>query len=200
MLYDNINTLKNKKYINLLATIKDEKRNKIKKIENVNSKKRSILAELLFIKLLEIDNLSYNEIEIYKNNFGKPLIKNENIFFNISHSHDYSVCALSKNNIGIDIEKIRKVNKKVIYQFATKNEITYITQNENELFKRIFEIYTLKEAYFKCYGTNLNHIKEVEFLVKNNTVLCSDQNINANIIYDVNGYVLSTCEMKSDKA
>ncbi|MEG1141603.1 MAG: 4'-phosphopantetheinyl transferase superfamily protein [Bacilli bacterium] len=199
ILYRNIKTLTMKKYRDLLNTIKDEKKNQIIKIKNINSKKRSLLGELLFKELLSNKSLSYDKIDIYINNFGKPIIKNRKVFFNISHSHDYSVCAISNNNIGIDIEKIRKVNINVIYQFATENEIIYITKNENEIYNKLFEIYTLKEAYFKCLGTNLNYIKEVEFLIKNNNVLCSDQNISAKIYYNIYGYIISTCEIKSNK-
>ncbi len=86
---------------------------------------------------------------------------NHSLFYNISHSNQYVICVISKQEIGIDIEKIRSVYKHVMYQFATQHELLYITKSKQNIYKRLFEIYTLKEAYFKCYGINLNNIKKL---------------------------------------
>ena len=41
----------------------------------------------------------------------KPYIaENNNIFFNISHTNGCVICAISNNEIGVDIEKIRPIN------------------------------------------------------------------------------------------
>ncbi len=196
LIYDNINNYSQEDYSYFLSIIKEEKHNKILKILNENDKKRSILGELLFIELLKELKIDYNSIQIYKNKNGKPYIENKNIYFNISHSNDYVVCAISNNEIGIDIEKIRTINPNVIKQFATVNEIEYI-KKQDSYFKKCFEIFTLKESYFKCLGTNLNYIKKVEFKISENLIRCSDKNISCQLIYDINDYIIAICEKRN---
>lgn len=179
-------------------TIKQNKKNAIDKIKNLNDKKRVILGEQLLIKgLQKYYNVNYDDVNIRLNENGKPYISNNkynHIKFNISHSHDYSICAFSSNEIGVDIEKIRKVDIKTINQFATTNEINYILSSQNQIFRRLFTIYTLKESYFKMLGDNLNNIKNVEFQVNDNIVSCSDPKTKFNIINTIDGYVISICE------
>lgn len=194
-MYNNINYLSKDEYINILKIVKKTKQNKVNKIENIDSKQRSLLGEALFIKLLKENGFSYRKIVVYRNKYGKPMIKNNLLYFNISHSFDYSICAISDAKIGIDIEKIRKVDIRVINQFASSNESKYIIERDENIYKRLFEIYTLKESYFKCYGTNLNNIKNVEFIIKNNKVVCSDSKVKLSLIYDIPGYIVSICSL-----
>ena len=106
--------------------IPKNKRDKINKIKNSNARKRSIVGEILLSKLLTKNNLSYDNLEYYINDYGKPYLKNNNLFFNISHSFDYVIAIVSEKEIGIDIEKLRKTSLNTIHQFATKKEQDYI--------------------------------------------------------------------------
>ena len=111
----------------------------------------------------------------------------------ICHSFNYVITIISDKEIGIDIEKIRKTPVNVINQFATKKEKEYILSSNN-INEKIFEIYTLKEAYFKMLGKNLNDILSVEFRISKDKVICSDKNVNAGFIKDIDGYIISYCE------
>ena len=91
---------------------------------------------------------------------------------------------------------MRKTSLKVINQFATSKEKKYILSSDENIEERIFKIYTLKEAYFKMLGTNLNHILEIEFIIKNDKVYCSDKNVKVGFINDVKGYIIAYCEKK----
>ena len=180
------------------STIKQNKKNAIDKIKNLDDKKRAILGEQLLIKgLQKYYNINYDDVNIMLNENGKPYISNDkyhHIKFNISHSYDYSICAFSSNEIGVDIEKIRKVDIKTINQFASTNEINYILSSENQVFRRLFTIYTLKESYFKMLGDNLNNIKNIEFTINKNNVSCSDSNTKFKIINTIDDYIISFCE------
>ena len=190
----------NKEYINnFYNKIPKLKKNKIDKYINNEVKARSIIGELLLYELLMKNNINYNNIEYYINNYGKPYLKDNNVFFNISHSFDYIITTISKNEIGIDIEKIRTTPLNIINQIATEKEKEYILSSKSNIEKRIFQIYTLKEAYFKMLGTNLNHILEVEFIIDNDKVYCSDKNVKTGFINDINGYMIAYCEkIKND--
>ncbi len=172
------------------------KKNKIDKLKKYENKKRSIIGELLLSKLLIKENIPYKYIEYYLNDDGKPYLNNNSLFFNISHSFDYVIAVISKNEIGVDIEKIRKTPLNTINQFATQKEKEYILSSDNDTEERIFKIYSLKESYFKMLGTNLNHVFDVEFMIDNDKVYCSDKSVKVGFINDVKGYIIAYCEKK----
>lgn len=170
------------------------KKEKISKYINYTKKKSSIIGEILLKDLLIKYNISYKDLIFITNKYGKSYIKNNDIYFNISHSFDYVITIISNKEIGVDIEKIRKTPLNTINYFATDNEKEYILSSENNIEERIFKIYTLKEAYFKMKGENLNKIFDVEFIIDDNKVYCSDSNVNVGFICDIEGYIISYCE------
>ncbi len=190
----NINDFNKDDINNFYDKIPKLKKDKIDKYKNYDTKVRSIVGEILLKNLLSKSNISYNSLDYYINEYGKPYLKNINIFFNISHSFDYVITAISNNEIGIDIEKIRKTPLNIINQFATEKEKAYILSTNNNIEERIFKIYTLKEAYFKMLGTNLNNILEVEFIIKNNNIYCNDEKVKMGFIDDIKGYIIAYCE------
>ena len=196
-LVKNVANLKLNDILYFYNNIYDYKKNKIDKYINDKSKILSIEGEILLDTLLK-DNYSidYKDIEIKVNNNGKPLITNNNIFFNISHSFDYVITCISNNSIGVDIEKIRKTNINVIDQFATNKEKEYILSTNFDREKRLFSIYTLKEAYIKCKGLSLKNIKDVEFIIDNEKILCSDNTVEGKIITDIKNYIIALVEEK----
>ena len=84
------------------------------------------------------------------------------------------------------IEKVRKINFQNIKYFATESEKRYIKNS----YKRAFQIYTLKESYFKMLGDNLNNILDIEFIVKNNKVI-NNNSFNSIFINDIKNYIIS---------
>lgn len=190
----NINDYSNKEINNFYEKLYDFKKNRISKYKYSNSKTISIIGDILLYDLLIKHNINYDRLIFHINENGKPYIKDNIIYFNISHSFDYIVTVISKKEIGIDIEKIRKTPINTINQFATQKEKNYILSSTNNIEERLFQIYTLKEAYFKMKGTNLNNILNVEFIIDNDKVYCSDTNVKMGFIKDIKGYIVSYCE------
>ena len=190
----NINDFNTEDINNFYDKIPKLKKDKISKFKNYESKVRSIIGEMNLKELLAKKNISYNSLDYYINKYGKQYLKNDKIFFNISHSFDYVITAISNNEIGIDIEKVRQTPIKIINQFATEKEKEYILSSNKNIEERIFKIYTLKEAYFKMLGTNLNNILEVEFIIENDKIYCNDKNVKVGFINDIKGYIIAYCE------
>ena len=190
----NINDFNKDDINNFYDKIPKLKKDKINKLKNYDSKVRSIIGEMVLKELLVKNNVSYNSLDYYINEYGKPYLKDNNIFFNISHSFDYVITAISNNEIGIDIEKVRETPIKTINQFATEKEKEYILSSNKNIEERIFKIFTLKEAYFKRLGTNLNNILEVEFIIKNDKIYCNDKKVKVGFINDIKGYIIAYCE------
>ena len=179
---------------NFYNTIPKFKKNKIDKYKYYKTKASSIIGEIILKELLIKYGINYNDLKYYINKYGKPYIKNRNIYFNISHSFNYIITTCSTNEIGIDIEKIRKTPLNTINHFATENEKKYILSSKKNIEERIFKIYTLKEAYFKMLGSNLNNILNIEFLIKDENITCSDKSVKVGFINDIKGYIIAYCE------
>ena len=196
-LYSNVNDYSKKDISNFYNHIYQEKKERVSKYLNKDKYKSSIIGEILLHNLLEKENIKYEEQQFIINEYGKPYINNKRLFFNISHSYDYVITIISDKEIGIDIEKIRKTNLNTIDIFATQKEKEYILSSENDIYKRLFQIYTLKEAYIKMLGENISKIKEVEFEIKDNEIICSDKNVIAYTKNIIDDYIFAVCKKKS---
>ena len=129
-----------------------------KTLPKFKSTKRQVeylCTRLLLKKINPKLNISYNQ-------FGAPTIKN-NQNISISHSDRYVAIIISKNKVGIDIEKISNKPLKVIQKFISKNDNVKAYQKEASL------AWCAKETLFKYhmegeidFKKNIN-IKEIDF-------------------------------------
>ena len=124
--------------------ISPERREKVKRYKQYNDKKRCIAAGLLIEKLLPQTLITYNE-------YGKPITKNGPCF-NISHSGEYVLIAISDCDVGCDIQHIKhmKANKIPKLIFAEK-ELDFI-RNSMDKTDAFYKMWTKKESVLKCIG------------------------------------------------
>ncbi len=119
---------------------------KIIQITDLKTKKMAIFNKIVLQQILNnnLEDLKYSE-------FGRPHLENYPIF-NISHSNQIVICAISKDGkIGIDVEELKKIN----FQGLSKR---YFHYNEQQLIKNkkdFFKIWTRKEAILKAQGCGL---------------------------------------------
>lgn len=190
--FDNINNYTDKNYLNFKSNLSSNDKLRLKKIKRQNDKKLFLLSRFLLNKLIKEEyNISYNDINLFYNEFNKPLTNN--FFFNISHKFEYAIACISNKKIGIDIEKIREVNINIINYFCTPLEKEYILSSNNK-YKSLFEIFCLKEAYIKMLGTDLSNIKNIEFIITDNNIICSNNNLNINLLYNIEDYIVAIIE------
>jgi 4'-phosphopantetheinyl transferase len=106
---------------------------------------------------------SPQEIEISTGLQGKPQVTG--LEFNLSHSGDLVIYAVSDRPVGIDIERVRSMDLSGIVQrffaaseFAAWQKLPIAEQEE-----AFFRIWTIKEAYLKAIGTGFHTpLAEVE--------------------------------------
>ena len=157
VLYADVSKLDiNKEYPQLSQYRKE----KIKKLKQEKDKKLSLGAELLLIKAIKTYYpKTVLPLEIETNQFGKPMIKGaDNLNFNLAHSQDIAVCAISDKPLGVDTEHISRVSEKI--------RDRYFTENEKKL--DFGYIWTRKEAVVKAEGTGIT-IGLDKFDVSNDT-------------------------------
>lgn len=170
----------------------DEKRLSVSAMKNEKKRKLRIMADSLCRNAIgQICGAS--DVELAYDKLGKPFAKGLPVHFSVSHSGNYAVCAVSDSEIGIDIEKIRPINHRTAERFATEGEKKYISTKPDAF----FEIWTLKEAYFKCIGTGLGaDIKNVSFKVENGSVTCSEEGFDL-LFHEIDsGYICSICKKR----
>lgn len=138
--------------------ISKKRKEKIQSFRFEDDKLRSLLAEILVYYGLTKDFfLLKKDIQIVSTSYGKPYLKNiNNIYFNISHSGDYVICAISDHLVGIDIEKIGTKHEKLI-KVLHKREIAYLNEIPYKFRRQVFyNLWSLKESYVKYLGFGLS--------------------------------------------
>lgn len=171
----------------------ESKRREISLMRQADKRRLRIAADhLCRTSAAEALGLSPAEVKFGKNEHGKPIT--DGMEFNLSHSGDIAVCAVSDKPIGIDIEALREIRPDAAKRFASAEELEYIGSDP----RRLFEIWTLKEAYFKCVGTGIgSDIKSVTFTVDGDDIRCSEPGFTCKFISIADGYICSVCEKES---
>lgn len=134
-------------------------------------KKQELIAGYLLKKYLGID---HSEQLVWKEG-GKPILRNENQHFNLSHSGKYVVLAIADQEIGVDIERIRpyhEATSKKVFSLEMQKQLSTTAEKErNQLFTRLW---TELEAKLKVrgigFGKEWESEKEKEFFVETRKV------------------------------
>ena len=147
--------------ITLYDYLSEDEKERADKLKVKQKRKQFIVSRSVLRKLISncIDK-NYDEIKFYYAEHDKPFIKekhnNKTIKFNISHSEDYILIALTlENRVGIDIEKINKKidAESLSKRFFSQNEYEYLKSIEiNKKLDAFYTIWTKKEAFIKATG------------------------------------------------
>jgi len=154
----------------------------LEKIKNETAKKEKLVSKILIKKFVG---------NYYLNENGKPL--SDEICFNISHSKGLVCFARSEKEIGIDVEKIREVDEKIIDRISSKDEKAYIKNEQN-----FFEVWTAKEAFIKMIGSAISlNLKEIPSLPLNSFHTHGEGKYLTKT-YKFKDYIISIC-LRTDK-
>lgn len=120
-------------------------------------KYRSVGAEIILRYALLSNGISTDKLDFCYGENGKPYLKGNPLFFNISHSGEYVICAVSENEIGCDIEKISRADLKIAKKFFAESEYSDIISLSGDALQAeaFFRLWTLKESFLKAIGTGL---------------------------------------------
>ncbi|MGI6011689.1 MAG: 4'-phosphopantetheinyl transferase family protein [Ruminococcus sp.] len=120
---------------------------------------------LLKAGLKEQFGVEVREEEIGRSGKGKPYLKKQpGIFFNISHSGEFAVCALAHAPLGVDIERHREIRfERVGRKFLTEEEWK-IWEKSSDAQRYFFDQWVKREAYLKWKGTGIDRdLRTLEF-------------------------------------
>jgi 4'-phosphopantetheinyl transferase len=139
--------------------------------QNLTSKLHTVAGELLArYSVGHYLSKPDQEINLVFGDKGKPHIENlVDVHFNISHSGYYVVCAVAPDEIGIDVERIRKVNLRIAERFFSPSEIQDLMScTEDTRMQYFITLWTIKESYLKAIGRGLTqHLNSFTIVKKN---------------------------------
>ena len=94
--------------------------------------------------------------------YGKPSLPDQSLQFNMSHSHELAVYAITLNQaVGIDVEymlrPVADIDQLVDRFFSANESAVYHALPPDEKHSAFFRCWTRKEAYIKAIGEGLSH-------------------------------------------
>ena len=136
----------------LLQQLSAERQQRIHHLKQEKSRKQCMGAGLLLQKVLALYHMEESLVRIGQD--GKPMLKG--LEFNLSHSGDLIICAVSEKPVGCDVEMIRKAPRSVARRYFSHGELQYLVQcKEDDYDKAFFTLWTMKESYVKMTGEGL---------------------------------------------
>ena len=113
--------------------------------ENIDSK--DLLRECLK------KNFNISDYEIIYNEYNKPYLKTEMIYFIISHDNGTTVLVVSDQELGVDVEYFT-YKESVVRKYFTNNEQNEILNSTNKEYD-FTRIWVMKEAFIKMNGIGI---------------------------------------------
>jgi phosphopantetheinyl transferase len=121
--------------------------------------------------------------EIRKTKYGKPYFPHENLFFSLSHSKNYVLCAISNSEIGADIEEPRPFSPALEKRLCSGKELLDFS---------FLELWVLKESAIKLQGRLNLPYNKINFRREKSGIFCPAYGARA-ALYGLNGAYVGVC-------
>jgi 4'-phosphopantetheinyl transferase len=131
--------------------------------------------------------------------FGKPYLKGDGApAFCLSHSGEYAVCAIGREEVGVDIEEIGLADAGVARRCFTRRELLRVMPDGASVDAEEFcRLWTLKESFIKRIGTGLSlDPLRFEILVREPIGVRQDydeQEYRCRLYEELPGYKIALC-------
>lgn len=152
------NTLFNddKTFEKQLALVDGERREKVNSLAVREKKNSSLAAGVILPLALKACGIA-GEIKVENGLWEKPrLISPKGVCFNLSHSGEWTVIAISDNEVGVDVQQVKPVDMRLAKRFFTEDEWRQTESAGDGATELFYRLWTVKEAYLKALGTGLN--------------------------------------------
>lgn len=179
-----------------------QRREKVEKLKFASHRYVSILAGYMLQELVENElGIKKDELNIIYGKNGKPSIEGYPDFhFNLSHSGKCVALAYGECCVGVDVEEIRRVEKRVAQRCYSSEENEYVYTDEKLSPERFFEIWTMKESYLKYTGQGISiPLNSIRFDVPTLTAYeKTGEDIWTRLpvkfaMHKMNGYIVTVC-------
>ena len=138
----------------LLPLVSEERKEKVNRYADIEKRRQSLFAKLLLRAVLcRRFKVANKDLKFSVDVNGKPFVENlSGVYFSISHTSSGIAVAVSEDEIGVDIEKVRPINIDIAKRYFTLAEYEYILDGGEKQNERFFYVWTRKEARVKKSG------------------------------------------------
>lgn len=128
--------------------------------QNASVKREKMVGEgMLRLLLQRWGGRPAESWSVVRGEHGKPYLVDapEPLFFNLCHSGDYVVCALSDREVGVDIQKIGGMKLEIARRFFHPSETEALeTVKGTEQIDLFYRYWAVKESFLKYKGKGLS--------------------------------------------
>lgn len=145
-------------YAKAYNIVTDKRKEKADRYKFSKDRRLCLGAEILLREAMERQGYGKAPLELSEGLYGKPfLTKTPEFRFNLSHSGDWVLCAVSDRDVGCDIEEMTHVSLKMAERFFYQEEYQKILScsGETEQREMFFRLWTLKESFMKMKGLGM---------------------------------------------
>lgn len=148
--------LSDESFIQLLLQLTPAMQNQVARYRHWQDAYRNVLGKTLLVTALKsVGAASYSLFDLKFTGLQKPYFEG-GPHFNISHSGEFVVCAISQSTtLGIDVEEVKAIPVDDFTGLFSANELADIYHVENE-YLPFYKLWTQKEACLKAIGIGLN--------------------------------------------
>ncbi len=152
----NVEAMTADEFQSLLPHASEERRLFLKGWKSTKNKYTSLAGEVLAKLLLSKESgCPAAKLEIKRSANGKPYSDIPGLFFNISHSDYMVMCAIADEEIGVDLQKVKKYSAKFEKNVLSKAEEESAPAGLDARNKYITDIWCKKESYYKYTGSGI---------------------------------------------
>lgn len=152
-----------------LKDVSPDRQKRAARLKSLDLKALSVGAEVLLLKAVEQFFGIRDQLKQSKDDQGKPFFPEyPNVHFNLSHSGNFVVCAVSDHLVGVDIEQANRVNLELAKRFFHTGELRWLLSlPEEEQKKASCDLWSIKESYMKYIGKGFGlPMKDFEVKIK----------------------------------
>lgn len=163
-----------------LQCVQPEEKERINKFVFTKDAKASMVGRLLLRKCIsELNGVPYDDLRLGRDENNRPVVTQPEVAdhsfdFNVSHQGDFAVLAADEYpSVGVDVMKTEYSGGKTMQEFFavmwrqfTPSEWNFIEQpgTENDLLRRFYRLWCLKESYVKAVGAGLSiNLQRLDF-------------------------------------
>ncbi len=141
----------------LLPFLSEKRLEKYNRLRSGKDKMNCAGTYMLLLRGLRDAGVEENEL-VYTDS-GKPYIRGNPVFFNLSHTENGFACAVDSKEIGVDIQKIVTPRELMLKKFCTDKERRIVADSSEDFTK----LWTLKESIIKKKGESIARYGSYEF-------------------------------------
>jgi 4'-phosphopantetheinyl transferase len=143
-----------------MAIISDEEKKKVGRLRTLTGRRHALTMRVRLRQLLSrYLRLEPHDVTFSFGEFGKPYVNNSSVFFNLSHSGNIALVAISLcEDVGIDIEYWRTIDNidgLVKRNFSDTEKRQWLSVDKEQQEEKFFNLWSCKESFIKATGRGL---------------------------------------------